>query len=101
MLVLRRKIGESIVIAGTITISILSIEGRRVKIGISAPPETRIVRKELLHSAPTLQGSQRIGGLKTRKCRVRPSIPSVPFSCQPKQAACHQKRCVDSIAKER
>jgi carbon storage regulator len=50
MLVLRRKAGESIVLAGVINISVLAVEGERVKIGISAPPDVTIVREELLRA---------------------------------------------------
>lgn len=48
MLVLRRKAGEAIVLDGAITIYVLAVEGERVKLGISAPPEVVIVRSELL-----------------------------------------------------
>lgn len=48
MLVLRRKVGESIILDGVINISVLAVEGERVKIGISAPPDVTIVREELL-----------------------------------------------------
>ena len=48
MLVLRRKVGESIVLDGVINISVLAVEGERVKIGISAPADVTIVREELL-----------------------------------------------------
>jgi carbon storage regulator len=51
MLVLRRKVGESIVLAGVINVSVLAVEGERVKIGISAPPDITIVREELLHNS--------------------------------------------------
>ncbi|HEX7973934.1 MAG TPA: carbon storage regulator CsrA [Anaerolineales bacterium] len=47
MLVLTRRIDESIVIANNITITILSIEGDKVKIGINAPREIPILRQEL------------------------------------------------------
>lgn len=50
MLVLRRKVGESIVLAGVINISVLAVEGERVKIGINAPPDVTIVREELLRA---------------------------------------------------
>jgi len=53
MLVLRRKVGESIVLAGVINISVLAVEGERVKIGISAPPDVTIVREELLRASIT------------------------------------------------
>ena len=52
MLVLRRKIGESIILDGVISVSVLAVEGERVKIGITAPQDVTIVREELLKSAP-------------------------------------------------
>jgi carbon storage regulator len=48
MLVLSRKPDESIVISGKIVVTILSVEGERVRIGISAPPEISVVRQELI-----------------------------------------------------
>ena len=51
MLVLRRKVGETIVLDGVINISVLAVEGERVKIGIVAPPDVTIVRQELLKAA--------------------------------------------------
>lgn len=51
MLVLRRKVGESIILDGVISVSVLAVEGERVKIGITAPPDVTIVREELLKSA--------------------------------------------------
>ena len=51
MLVLRREEGESIIMNGVIKVTILAIEGDRVKIGIDAPPDVIIVREELLNDA--------------------------------------------------
>lgn len=48
MLVLSRKTGEGIVVDKDITIDILSIDGDRIRLGIKAPKEMRIYRKELL-----------------------------------------------------
>jgi carbon storage regulator len=56
MLVLRRRVGESIVIDGTITVSVLAVDGDRVKIGIETPPDILITRQELL-TRPT-EGQQ-------------------------------------------
>ena len=47
MLVLSRKIGESVV-AGPVTITILNIQPGRVKIGCGAEPTVPILRGELL-----------------------------------------------------
>ncbi len=48
MLVLSRKRGEEILIGDDIRISIVSIEGDRVRIGIDAPEKLEILRGELL-----------------------------------------------------
>jgi len=48
MLVLSRKAGEAITVNQDITIEILSNEGDRVRIGIQAPKDVRIYRRELL-----------------------------------------------------
>jgi carbon storage regulator len=62
MLVLRRKAGEAIVLNGAITIYVLAVEGERVKLGISAPPEVVIVRSELL-DGPLMGSNPSAGGM--------------------------------------
>lgn len=47
MLVLNRKIGEAIIIGEDIEITILEVEENRVKIGIDAPRDINILRKEI------------------------------------------------------
>ncbi|MBX9974391.1 carbon storage regulator CsrA [Cytobacillus firmus] len=47
MLVLTRRLKESIMVGDNIEISILSIEGDQVKLGISAPKNVDIHRKEI------------------------------------------------------
>lgn len=47
MLVLTRRIDESLTIGDSITVTILSIEGDKVKIGIKAPREITILRQEI------------------------------------------------------
>lgn len=50
MLVLSRKKGESIIIQDNITITVLSVDGENVKLGISAPKEVDIFRKEVFEA---------------------------------------------------
>lgn len=47
MLVITRRIGETILIGTDITIVVNEIKGKSVKLGITAPPETTIVRSEI------------------------------------------------------
>lgn len=47
MLVLTRKLGESIVIDGRITVKIVRVEGDTVKVGVTAPADVPIHREEL------------------------------------------------------
>jgi carbon storage regulator len=47
MLVLSRKTGEKIIIAGGITVTVLETSGSRVRLGIEAPPEVSIRRNEI------------------------------------------------------
>ena len=51
MLVLRRKIGEKVVVsssAGSSIITVLAVERGRVKLGIDAPSDVSVAREELL-----------------------------------------------------
>ena len=47
MLALTRKKGESLVINNDIEITILEIRGDQIKLGVSAPKEVPIYRKEV------------------------------------------------------
>lgn len=80
MLVLRRKAGEAIVLNGVITIHVLAVEGERVKLGISAPPEVVIVRSELLENQGAMGGapSNSFGNMPSP---MRPSGPR-PYHTQ-------------------
>lgn len=50
MLVLSRKKGQSVIIHDTIEVTVLEVDGDTVKLGISAPKEVSILRKEILVS---------------------------------------------------
>ncbi len=47
MLILTRKVDQSIIIESDITIVVLGVERDRVKLGIQAPAEVAVLREEL------------------------------------------------------
>lgn len=47
MLVLTRNVGEKIIIADNIRITIVSIKGGKVRVGIDAPDDVRVDREEI------------------------------------------------------
>jgi carbon storage regulator len=47
MLILTRKSGESVVIGDDITITVLSVKGNSVRIGVAAPKEVAVHREEI------------------------------------------------------
>ena len=50
MLVLSRKIGESIMIGDQIEVKVLSVDGEQVKIGIVAPKQVKVHRAEIFEA---------------------------------------------------
>ncbi len=50
MLILSRKAEESIIIADTITVKVVSIDKGVVKLGIDAPHNIRVLRSELVRA---------------------------------------------------
>ena len=47
MLVLTRKLGESIVIGNNVRVTILEMQGKQIRLGIEAPPEISVHRGEV------------------------------------------------------
>ena len=47
MLILSRRVGESLMIGDDITINVLSIQGNQVRIGIEAPRDVEVHREEI------------------------------------------------------
>ena len=47
MLVLSRKVGETIVIGDDVTVTVLAINGGQIKFGIAAPKDVSVHRQEI------------------------------------------------------
>jgi carbon storage regulator len=95
MLVLTRRINESIVIDGNITVTLLGIEGDKVKLGIAAPRSISVFRKELqegIQAQEKLQSKLAEGAepdtfkaLRDMLAAQPPEEPAAPPADEPKQ----------------
>ncbi len=47
MLILTRKAGEAIIINSDVKVSVLSVEGNQIRLGINAPKEITVHREEI------------------------------------------------------
>ena len=47
MLILTRRVGETLMIGDEVTVTVLTVRGNQVRIGISAPEEVVVLREEL------------------------------------------------------
>jgi len=59
MLILTRRVGESLLIGDDIVLTVLGIQGSQVRIGIEAPGEVLVLREEVAAREPA--GSEHPG----------------------------------------
>lgn len=57
MLVLSRKVGETIIVGDAVQLKVVAISNNKVRLGITAPKELAIVREELIRSEPKQRGN--------------------------------------------
>ena len=53
MLILTRKVGESVIIGKDVSITVLRVKGNQVRLGVNAPKDIPVQREEILQRAAT------------------------------------------------
>lgn len=71
MLVLSRKPGEQVVIGNNITVTVVEVVGNRIRIGIDAPGDVRILRAELADWQDEAGAEQHRADREPEPCAVR------------------------------
>ena len=77
MLILTRRVGQKIVIGDDVTVTVLSVKGNQVRIGIDAPRDVSVNREEIYQRI--LKERQALNG----DDRVRTPVPTVKIPIRP------------------
>ena len=74
MLILTRRVGESVVIGEDVTVTVLGVKGNQVRIGINAPKHVAVHREEIFERIKSGQSADRTGNAE-EPASPRESLP--------------------------
>lgn len=57
MLILTRRVGESVMIGDKVTVTVLGVKGNQVRLGVNAPRDVAVHREEIFERIKTENGN--------------------------------------------
>ena len=75
MLILTRKVNETVMIGHDVTITVLSVNGNQVRIGVNAPRDVAVHREEVYDRIKREQPSSPEVGHDGQRKKRGPSVP--------------------------
>lgn len=79
MLVLSRKVDDTVIIGDNIKIQVMQVKGNRIRIGIEAPDDVKILRGELAPYGVTSERDTESESPSRPKTRFANSAPAIEF----------------------
>jgi carbon storage regulator len=73
MLILTRRVGETVMIGDDVTITVLGVKGNQVRVGINAPKHVAVHREEIYERIKREQQPEEIGAEKPKTSQYVPA----------------------------
>ena len=71
MLILTRRVGETLMIGDSVTVTVLGVKGNQVRIGITAPKDVAVHREEIYQR---IQRGEEAGHADADAAEAKPGI---------------------------